>query len=355
MTQTAEPVSDRSFYTASTAEGVQRFLGPRRPDCPWCGSTRLSTEIRSRELFQRKPGTFCLERCRTCGHVFQNPAVTGEGLGFYYRDFYDGRGGEQADTMASYGEPANVARAKLVGETIGGDGPRSWLDVGCGWGYFAKHAAGELPNTVFDGLDQGQGVERALERGWIAHAYRENSFPEMGEELRGRYDVISMHHYLEHTVSPRAELAAAAAALEPGSHLLIEMPDVECVLRHIFRSWWVPYFQPQHVHFMPVANLCQALVEHGFTPVQVQQSEAHQPVEVLMALVFAMTKIAPDPDHPWRPENPPKWQRTLNSVAWGKVFPPLLQAAVKADAFLGKGVVKLSHGNAYRILARREG
>jgi ubiquinone/menaquinone biosynthesis C-methylase UbiE len=358
MTQTSEPaISDREFYTAQLAGGIDRFFGPRRPDCPWCGSTRLTVEVRSKELFQRKPGVFTLERCRTCGHVFQNPGLTGEGLNFYYRDFYDGRGATQADEMSSYGEPANVARAQLVSRHSGPDGPRSWLDVGTGWGYFAKHAATVLPNTVFDGLDQGSGVERALERGFLAHAYRENAFPELADELRGRYDVISMHHYLEHTTEPRKELDAAARALEPGSLLEIEMPDIECALRHVFRSWWIPYFQPQHLNFLPVGNLLAALVEHGFRPLEVQQAEAHQPVELLMALVFAMTRIGPDPDHPWSAPVPPEsWRRKVNAAAWTKVFPKLVGPTMKADGLLGRAVMsQLSHGNAYRIVAVREG
>jgi hypothetical protein len=134
------------------------------------------------------------------------------------------------------------------------------------------------------------------------------------------------------------------------------MPDAECMLRHVFRSWWVPYFQPQHLNFPPVANLLQALVEHGFRPLEVQQAEAHQPVEVLMALVFAMTKIAPDPDHPWAPLNPPQWRRTVNQVGWTKVFPKLINPALKTDILINKALIsKLSHGNAYRIVAVREG
>lgn len=358
MTQTADDsaVSDRAWYTEQLARGIERFFEPRRPDCPWCGSTRLTVEVRSKELYQRKPGRFVLERCRTCSFVFQNPRLTGEGLNFYYRDFYDGRGAKQADEMSSYGAPANHARAQLVQRHSGPDGPRSWLDVGTGWGYFAKHAAEILPDTVFDGLDQGSGVDRALERGWLAHAYRENAFPELADELRGRYDVISMHHYMEHTLQPRAELAAAARALEPGGLLEIEMPDPECVLRHAFRSWWVPYFQPQHLNFPPVGNLLQALVEHGFKPLEVQQAEAHQPVEVLMALVFAATKIGPDPNHPWGPVDPPQWRRTVNEVTWAKVFPKLINPALKIDILMNKALIsKLSHGNAYRIVAVREG
>jgi len=34
-----------------------------------------------------------------------------------------------------------------------------------------------------------------------------------------------MYHYLEHTIEPKKELAAAATALPPGGHLAIELPD----------------------------------------------------------------------------------------------------------------------------------
>lgn len=353
MTQSPVHQSDRQYYDAEMAAGLDRFRQARRETCPWCGSGSLAVEIRSRELFQRKPGVFTLERCRTCGHVFQNPRLTLDGLTYYYRDFYDGRGRDHADTMASYGGAANTARAEMVRPHFGPDGPKSWLDVGTGYAYFAKHAAEVLPNTVFDGLDQNDGVAEAVDRGWLREAYREN-FPEIAGELTGRYDVISMHHYLEHTLDPRAELAAAATALEPGSYLLIEMPDIESRLRHVFRSWWVPYFQPQHLHFIPVGNLCQALTEQGFTPVEIHQGEAHQPVEVLMALVFALSKLAPDPDQPWRRPDPPRWRRTVNTVAWTKAFPQLLKAAVKADQLLTPIVRRTGDGNAYRVLARRE-
>jgi hypothetical protein len=49
------------------------------------------------DLLQQKPGTFTLDRCGGCGHIFQNPPVNAEGLSFYYRDFYDGLSAEKVE------------------------------------------------------------------------------------------------------------------------------------------------------------------------------------------------------------------------------------------------------------------
>lgn len=82
----------RPAYQAELRDGLYRFFEPRRTDCPWCGSGRLRQRLRTTDLLQHKPGTFTLDECGDCAHVFQNPRLTGAGLEFYYRDFYDGLG-----------------------------------------------------------------------------------------------------------------------------------------------------------------------------------------------------------------------------------------------------------------------
>ncbi|MDQ1420410.1 MAG: hypothetical protein QOJ52_2372, partial [Acidimicrobiaceae bacterium] len=64
---------------------------------------------------------------------------------------------------------------------------------------------GPLPETRFDNLDMGTSIEESQRRGWIDHAYR-GLFPDLADE------------------DPRAELEAAHRVLQPGGHLLIEVP-----------------------------------------------------------------------------------------------------------------------------------
>ncbi|MGH4009264.1 MAG: methyltransferase domain-containing protein, partial [Pseudonocardiaceae bacterium] len=185
----------RPYYQAELAGGVERFLEPRRDTCPWCGSTALSVRLRTSDLIQRKPGAFTLEQCGTCQHIFQNPRLTPAGLDFYYRDFYDGLGQELMEEAFSAAGQSYRGRVDMLKPFTT---PRAWLDVGAGHGHFCRLAREVWPDAEFDGLDQSVSVEEAQHRGWIDHGYR-GEFVALAGELAGQYDVVSMHHYLEHT------------------------------------------------------------------------------------------------------------------------------------------------------------
>src|SRR5438270_4799824 len=154
-------------------------------------------------------------------------------------------------------------------------GSTSWLDVGAGHGHFCFAARDELPGTTFDGLDLSESIDEAKRRGWIDTAYR-GLFPELAAGFAGHYDAISMSHYLEHTLDPKLELDAARTALAPDGCLLIELPDPEFALGRILRRYWLPWFQPQHLHLLSVANLERLLRERGFAPVAWHRGLAHQ-------------------------------------------------------------------------------
>ena len=54
----------------------------------------------------------------------------------------------------------------------------------------------------------GAGVEEGRRRGWLTNVYR-GELPDLAEQVAGKYDVLSMHHYLEHVVDPRGEHAGS--------------------------------------------------------------------------------------------------------------------------------------------------
>ena len=85
------------------------------------------------------------ERCAGCGHVFQNPRLSPEGLDFYYRDFYQGTGQDPAALAFGAGGATYRARAELLRGQLE---PRDWLDVGTGHGHFCLQARESWPNTL---------------------------------------------------------------------------------------------------------------------------------------------------------------------------------------------------------------
>ncbi|ARQ70548.1 class I SAM-dependent methyltransferase [Streptomyces marincola] len=342
----------RGRYLADLAAGPGRFLMPRSPDCPWCGSQRLERRVRTRDWAQGKPGDFTLDRCGACGHVFQNPRLNEAGLAFYYRDFYDGLGAETTGRMFQGGGSVRRFRSSVAALTAHA-APRTWLDVGTAYGHFPAAARGLLPETEFDGLDMGEAVLDAERAGRVAHAFRGFLTELAPTELAGRYDVVSMFHYLEHTQDPRRELAAARSALRPGGHLLIEVPDPESLFGRLLGGYWLPWFQPQHLHFVPWSNMRTELSRTGFTVLDVRRGHAHVPADLVAACWFLLTRVLPREDTPWG-ERPPG--RVARLVRGGGVLAaaPALVAAYGMDRLFAPLARRTAWANAYRVIARRE-
>ncbi|MCF3137495.1 class I SAM-dependent methyltransferase [Streptomyces olivochromogenes] len=341
----------RPCYRADLADGVERFFEPRRTTCPWCGSDQLVARLRTGDLLQHKPGDFGLDRCAECGHTFQNPRLNEAGLEFYYRDFYDGLGEQRMG--GTFGGRTKMYRGRAEAMLRYDPTPKNWLDVGTGHGHFCEAAREVLPGTAFDGLDFTDGVALAEREGRVEHGFR-GAFPDLAPDLAAHYDVVSMFHYLEHSTDPDRELRAAHEVVRPGGHLLIEVPDPESRYARLLGRWWLPWLQPQHLHFVPVANLRRRLTEVGFSVVGEQHAQPHDPVDLLAAVWLALDHAAPREDAPWLAEPPGAFRRALRSGVFLAGVPALV-AGTLVDRF---AVRPLSHwlrlSNAYRLVARRD-
>ncbi|MEW2574180.1 class I SAM-dependent methyltransferase [Streptomyces sp. NPDC047070] len=355
----------RAVYLGELARGTDRFHEPRRPDCPWCGSARLRTRLRTPDLLQHKPGTFVVDECEDCAHAFQNPRLTAEGLAFYYRDFYENQdGGEERQEHGgerheheSFAERTLRSRAgrrrheAAARAMLPFPEPESWLDVGTGHGHFPAAAKELFTYTSFDGLDPTSRVDKALAAGRVEEAHR-GRLPDLVGRLRARYDVVSMFHHLEHSPDPREELRAALAVLRPGGHLLVEVPDPDCAFGALLGKWWVSYCQPQHLHLMPLRNLLDELDELGCSVVSTDRREPHVPYDLTGALALAIGNRLPGGDEPWRPAPPTDLQRTLRT-ALTRATAPLLASAFVLDHALAPLLRRTRFSNAYRIIARK--
>jgi len=338
----------RPAYQAQLAAGTERFFEPRRTSCPWCGSNDLRRRLRTTDLIQFKPGQFTLEQCQRCRHIFQNPRLNVDGLSFYYRDFYDGLGEPLMQWIFSSSADGYRSRAGALKPFAA---PESWLDVGTGHGHFCLVARETWPQTAFDGLDLADGIELAQRRGWVRRGHR-GRFTALAPALAGAYDVVSMFHYLEHTPDPHLELEAARTVLRPGGHLLIDVPDPQSRWAKLLGKRWMPWFQPQHLHLIPVHNLRRRLEQLGFTIVLEQHAEANVPVDLLMAVLMALGTAAPKGDLPWLPPSTGRASRLARRGVMTAGL-PLLFAAGIADRLIEPLSPRLGLLNAYRILARK--
>ncbi|OHV34790.1 MULTISPECIES: class I SAM-dependent methyltransferase [Pseudofrankia] len=339
----------RALYQEEITAGVAEMLEERRESCPWCGSAALAARVQTVDITLRKPGRFRYDQCRACGHVFLNPRLAPAGLDFYYRDFYDGLQAEKIEGMFAASDLGYRARAKLLPSAAK---PTSWLDVGAGYGHFCLVAAGLLPGVTFDAVDMGHGIDEAERRGWVGHAYRK-MFPDLVDDITGRYDVISMFHYLEHTPDPRAELDTAATALPAGGHLIIEVPHAQGLSFRLFRGFWVGLCPPQHLHLIPPDELVKALAERGLRVLKTEFGPAHMFGDAVGAVFYLAQKLQPDPTLPWLPYEATGWRRTRRLAAQA-VTVPLYPLAAAVDAMMLPLLLTGRRSNVYRVVARKE-
>ncbi len=339
----------RRLYEGEAAD-PERLFEARRSTCPWCGSHEIEHARTMSDLIQGKAGTFRLDRCRACTHTFQNPRLSLAGLDHYYRDFYDGLQAEHTELLFSFTAEAYAGRARMLERAVDVR-PKHWLDVGTGHGHFCLVARDTWPDTRFDGLDMTDSIDEAERRGWVERGHR-GLFPELAPDLAGSYDVVSMHHYLEHTREPGRELDAAHTALESGGHLLVELPAPESAFGRWLGWAWGPWFQPQHQHLVPLANLVAALERRGFSIVATERAEAHQPVDLVFAVMLLAMRLAPAGSMPWDPPRS-RWRQARRAVVFGSLL-PLAGAAMVGDQVLRPLVAARPElTNTYRVLARK--
>ncbi|GAA2264108.1 transferase [Streptomyces ruber] len=280
---------------------------PRRGGCPWCGSSRLRTRVRA---------SFVVDECRECAHTLLAPRPAAPA---------------SRPRPPHGGHDAPARRHRAAARTVPPAAePESWLDVGTGDGAFPAAAGQVHPYTCFDGLDPSPRVARARAAGRVEEAHQGTlADPEIVARLRGRYDVVSMVHHLEHTSDPRAELRAAPALLRPGGHLLVELWDPG-------RSFGAPLGRRRAggggLHLLPLRNVLAELEAAGCAVVATDRRGPHVPYDLTGALRLALAHGRPVPP---------------------RACAPLLLSAAALDHGLAPLLRRTRFSNAYRVLARR--
>ena len=148
-----------------------------------------------------------------------------------------GRGGWTGRAIARrFGVPADV-RA-VAAARLEGDHPRI-LDVGCGSGRLLVDLA-DAGFRHLVGLDPY--IPRTLRHGAHVTVWRQTL-----AEHEGQYDLVMLHHSLEHMDDPRGALREARRLVAPDGQLLVRVP---VAATHAWRTYgvdWVQLDAPRHV------------------------------------------------------------------------------------------------------------
>ncbi len=200
-----------------------------------------------------------LERCSSCGLV-----STAKKPDFEYAEDYFVEGGGGYDFDSPFSRAFDAERFERELDELEASGlSGSLLDVGCAVGTFLSHAKArgwEIAGVELAGFAR----DAATRRLGIAVQASLDALP------RGqRYDVVTLHHVLEHIHDPAGFLAREVAP-RVGRLLWIEVPNFASLAAQTEGPRWKDLRPEQHVnHFEP--HVLAALVEAaGFQVLRVR-------------------------------------------------------------------------------------
>lgn len=200
---------------------------PQRPACPLCGATRhaLLEEISYEDIRYLYKRLYRIEisrqpvdlleylRCTDCQLRFFAPQFSGDPA------FY-----EQLQTLSWYymeDKPEYRVAQRLIRPDS------KVLEIGCGAGTFASFLP---PGCAYRGLEYNdEAIRKARQRGLTVDRV---SIEELAASSAPVFDVVCSFQVLEHVVSPRSFLTAAASLLTAGGTLLVAVPAEDSFLAY---------------------------------------------------------------------------------------------------------------------------
>jgi SAM-dependent methyltransferase len=237
--------------------------------CRICQSTEVSCRVVAREMMFGFRDQFSYFECAACGavQIEEIPADLGR---YYPRNYYSFQGSSAAgrwlkERWAAYSYHGSDAVGSLIAIAFGknpavesvkrsGVGlDADILDVGCGEGDFLLQLQ-SLGFSSLTGADPFIANDIIYKNG--VRVFKKN----LGE-MTGEFDLITLHHSLEHVVDPAEILRQAEKILRPGGQLVIRVPVAGAAWKR-FKENWVQLDPPRHI-FLPTVKSMEILASRA--------------------------------------------------------------------------------------------
>jgi SAM-dependent methyltransferase len=239
--------------------------------CPVCDST-----LRRWRAKRTANGTFTIDRCRGCGFAFVNPRPPLDYLQSYYSSIgHPLAGGSGVSAKSVLDEERTFPNATLDAERMTAVverrlgrvvHPRRLLDVGCGYGFFARAARMRGFEVVAIELAR---VEREIAH-TIAQITPLDILFEDAELEPNSFTAVLMSQTLEHALNVNLWIAKARALLRPGGVLAIALPNFGSLSRRLLQQDEPYITPPEHLNYFDAASLTRLVRKHGLTSVELE-------------------------------------------------------------------------------------
>lgn len=259
--------------------------------CPLCGSeTTVTVALDVEENLKLLGRGYCYSHCPDCKVISQQPLPDADLLGNYYR-LIDAR--QQAWQSSAQGQ-SFLSRAKAKQQQ--GRGRRSKL-------LHVLSTAGEQlypywhqlkPGPIVDlGAGSGGFCMEAKQRGWSVSGIEQSSqsvdlarqmgvdliqadlASSLARQLIGSASNVVMNHVFEHVVNPLDFLNTLKTLMQPGSRLILLVPNPNSIWRFLLGSRWYGWDPPVHVHHYSARALQKTLEDIDFKIIELRSIRRH--------------------------------------------------------------------------------
>jgi SAM-dependent methyltransferase len=101
------------------------------------------------------------------------------------------------------------------------------------------------------------------------------------------FDIIRLHHVLEHVPDPRGDLHKLVKALRPGGLLLLRVPVLRSVEATLLKSRWASWDPPRHIYYFTPESIGTLLKNSNLSVVKTRRdSRGHDLLKGLLVTFF---------------------------------------------------------------------
>ena len=221
--------------------------------CPICDSS-------DKESYVERMG-LSFKRCKSCGHVYQDPVLKRDVASRLYSD--------DKTTAAIYTVQIQKdidAKKYNYGldliDLFRPDTKEKILDIGCGAGVFLQEAFKKGYKECV-GIDANSNYKSEYKKD-AGINYISSTFESLDPStIGGEYDVITMWSVLEHIYEPQVFLNNLKKLLKPNGLVFILVPNLKSLATRLTREM-SPCFNWKHPHYFHTGSLEMLMSKVGF-------------------------------------------------------------------------------------------
>lgn len=237
--------------------------------CDFCGKNQYQKIFSLKDTLTEYDENINIVKCLYCSLVYINPRPAESSLSSFYPANFLSYQFVKAESVNFWNfrsravnfiiDNISKQRISFLKKKLDLTKNLKLSDFGCGKGFFLKRLK-SISNFTVSGFDfDKETVDYCTEQGLNVRQQTVNSI-----NSTASFDIVTMWHFLEHTLSPLEAIRKVRDVLAPNGIVIIIVPNWNSLENKLFGKNSFLLDPPRHLYQFSEQTLCSALVREGF-------------------------------------------------------------------------------------------